>query len=778
MVEWSRKKLEFKDQNDREVAGQYDEKVLEAFQKFDADGSGSISRDELAEVLKALDPEDWDNESVDELLAAADKNGDGELSVKEFLNWAFTENDIITSTKGNVTLRVEGCPREQFNGDYVQDGKYYNHRPTFYCRENDYCMFYDAETKQWRIFWRVSPQYSSCRVKTSRGPHMAGQAWSVWSPKDKAFVKSPEMICRLLTVEELIALAPDTILMNAEQIAHCWFEAPGAVASKRNTAAGHNECFKKTEEMKNGRPVYQAWLEKYHRWNTRYLYYHAEKKYWTLGLGHTNEQREWYLRSAPTDCYSPLVAPWLDSQSTRYRPVIPHELDANGYPPTKGGARTKYKKVEAPEGFVDPEFPPNKESMGPKVSCYCEPNGYKAYWARLAEYTATPVLFDDAEPGDILQGMLGDCWLLAAIACVAEFPNFFKDHLFVTQEIPEDGKYEIKLFDCHLQEWKVITIDDRVPSLPWNRTSIQNLAAKVVDHKIMVPLIEKAMAKLCGSYTKLTSGMVTTAWAHMTGCCDIVKIWGQFEFPLIWVVTAEEGIFVREENKRQSKRIGKLEKGARFQEVERARSCIRFKKIEGSGPDEGFVWYYKGGKKTAARETPLSIQKTESKILDNPRFRDDDPETPAQEIISSGQIDQEEFWQLIREYDTSNFLMGSQMNKVCDDRLSGIMPEHAYSVLQAKEVEGMRFVQLRNPWGEDEWGGPWCDRCDEWAANPKIQEGLKAHELTFDGKFWMEWEDFAYVFGNLDVTKVAMPTKRADFPPQDQWSEDLDADMM
>eukprot|EP00435_Cladocopium_sp_Y103_P017881 s4711_g4.t1 len=93
-----------------EVAGQYDEKVLEAFQKFDADGSGSISRDELGEergrgggsvdrstakegreirndhaVLKALDPEDWDNESVDELLAAADKNGDGELSVKEFL---------------------------------------------------------------------------------------------------------------------------------------------------------------------------------------------------------------------------------------------------------------------------------------------------------------------------------------------------------------------------------------------------------------------------------------------------------------------------------------------------------------------------------------------------------------------------------------------------------------------------------------------------------------------------------------------------------------------
>ena len=89
------------------------------------------------------------------------------------------------------------------------------------------------------------------------------------------------------------------------------------------------------------------------------------------------------------------------------------------------------------------------------------------------------MLFDDAEPGDILQGMLGvtvlhratspgDCWLLAAIACVAEFPNFFRDYLFVTQEwhglirkrfadlrtqeIPDDGKYQLKLFDCKLQD--------------------------------------------------------------------------------------------------------------------------------------------------------------------------------------------------------------------------------------------------------------------------------------------------------------------------------------
>eukprot|EP00435_Cladocopium_sp_Y103_P013571 s4711_g3.t1 len=630
-------------------------------------------------------------------------------------------------------------------------------------------MFYHAEKKRWSIFWRVSPTHVSCFVKTSRGPHMAGETWSVWDPKDRAFMKSPQMVCRLLTVEELVALAPDTIIMNHEQLAHCWFEAPGAVGSKRL----EGECFKKNGEMKNGRPVYQSYDAsmgdmEYHRWDMRYLYYHAEKKYWTLGIDHTDEQRERYLRSAPTDCYSPLVAPWLDDKTTRYRAVVPHQLDAGGYEVSKGSARTKYKKVEdVPEGFVDPDFPPNKESMGPKVSCYCQPNtnGYKAYWARLAEQTATPILFDDAEPADILQGMVGNCWLLAAIACVAESGVAHWDR------------------ELAIEEWKVITIDDRVPSMPWERTYIQSLSSKVVDHKIMVPLIEKAFAKLCGSYTKLTNGLVTTAWAHMTGCCDIVQIWGQFSFPMIWVVTAEEGIYVREENKRQSRRVGRLQKGARFQEVERARNCIRFKKIEGSGPDEGFVWRKEDGGERDATENhqkrkKLGCAESEDiaeqilqhlkfieildltsfgtwrsqpgKILDNPRFIDDDPETPAQEIISSGPIDLEEFWQLLLEYDTSNFLMGSQMNKVCDDRLSGIMPGHAYSVLQAKEVEGMRFVQLRNPWGHDEWGGPWSDRSDEWEANPKIQEGLKAHELTFDGKFWMEWEDFAYVFGNLD----------------------------
>ena len=82
------------------------------------------------------------------------------------------------------------------------------------------------------------------------------------------------------------------------------------------------------------------------RWQMRFLYYHAEKKIWTLGLGNlSGRQFEFAMRSAPTDCYSPLVAPWEDGPCTRYRAVLPHELDVNGYPEPKGGKLTIYKEV-------------------------------------------------------------------------------------------------------------------------------------------------------------------------------------------------------------------------------------------------------------------------------------------------------------------------------------------------------------------------------------------------------------------------------------------------
>lgn len=42
-------------------------------------------------------------------------------------------------------------------------------------------------------------------------------------------------------------------------------------------------------------------------------------------------------------------------------------------------------------------------------------------------------------------------------------------------------------------------------------------------------------------------------------------------------------------------------------------------------------------------------------------------------------------------------------------RTTGIVERHAYSVLKAREIDGVRLVLLKNPWGKHEWKGSWSD---------------------------------------------------------------------
>jgi S-formylglutathione hydrolase FrmB len=49
----------------------------------------------------------------------------------------------------------------------------------------------------------------------------------------------------------------------------------------------------------------------------------------------------------------------------------------------------------------------------------------------------------------------------------------------------------------------------------------------------------------------------------------------------------------------------------------------------------------------------------------------------------------------------------------------GIAQMHAYSVLDACEVEGNKLLQLRNPWGRTEWKGAWGDNSEEWTERRK-----------------------------------------------------------
>ncbi|KAJ3133288.1 hypothetical protein HK100_004503 [Physocladia obscura] len=59
--------------------------LLNAFKVFDLDGDGFITHDELAHVLKNLGNK-MTNEDIDDMLLAADVNGDGVIDYTEFLH--------------------------------------------------------------------------------------------------------------------------------------------------------------------------------------------------------------------------------------------------------------------------------------------------------------------------------------------------------------------------------------------------------------------------------------------------------------------------------------------------------------------------------------------------------------------------------------------------------------------------------------------------------------------------------------------------------------------
>jgi hypothetical protein len=51
----------------------------------------------------------------------------------------------------------------------------------------------------------------------------------------------------------------------------------------------------------------------------------------------------------------------------------------------------------------------------------------------------------------------------------------------------------------------------------------------------------------------------------------------------------------------------------------------------------------------------------------------------------------------------------------------GLVPGHAYTLIAAKQSSsGHRLLKLRNPWGETEWTGAWCDDCPLWADQMQV----------------------------------------------------------
>ncbi|KAF8194986.1 hypothetical protein BJ912DRAFT_847616 [Pholiota molesta] len=293
---------------------------------------------------------------------------------------------------------------------------------------------------------------------------------------------------------------------------------------------------------------------------------------------------------------------------------------------------------------------------------------------RVTQIFDEPVFFagGTANSSDIIQGALGDCWFLSALATVSTAPGLVEKFCVARDE--KVGVYGFIFFRDNA--WVTVVIDDmlytRVPKYEELKTSEQELyhfdkdiynksarkggkslyfAKSGTAGETWVPLIEKAYAKLHGNYSHLLAGQECDAIEDLTGGVSTVL---------------------------QSK-----------------------------------------------------------DILDPDRFWDEELGRANHDRVFGCSF---------------NSLDSTRSGALGDIKVQGLFGGHAYSVLRAVEVNGKRFVVVRNPWGKSEWTGRWSDGSKEWTQEwlevlPKL-----GHQFGDDGQFVMEYKDWLDCFAQIDRT--------------------------
>uniref|UniRef100_A0A673BSV4 Calpain catalytic domain-containing protein n=1 Tax=Sphaeramia orbicularis TaxID=375764 RepID=A0A673BSV4_9TELE len=160
--------------------------------------------------------------------------------------------------------------------------------------------------------------------------------------------------------------------------------------------------------------------------------------------------------------------------------------------------------------FVDSSFPPDSVSLG-RLEALSGGMDRLVQWRRPKN--AAPV-FSSAGTSrfDFGQGSVGNCWFLAAISSLTMHKKL------MGQVVPMNQSFDNYAGIFHFRFWRYgkwvdVVIDDFLPTIGDQFISVHAKGG----NEFWVPLLEKAYAKVCGSYADMNAGLTTEACKDLSG---------------------------------------------------------------------------------------------------------------------------------------------------------------------------------------------------------------------------------------------------------------------
>ncbi|XP_072551029.1 calpain-12 [Salminus brasiliensis] len=152
-------------------------------------------------------------------------------------------------------------------------------------------------------------------------------------------------------------------------------------------------------------------------------------------------------------------------------------------------------------------------------------------WLRPKEISSNAV-FVEGTTGttDICQGQLGNCWLLAALSCLTMHPTLFEKVVPAGQTLdaPYAGIFRFRFWQYG--EWVEVVVDDRLPV----RGGRLLFSYSRTNNEFWSALVEKAYAKLIGSYASLKGGNISEGMEDFTGGIAYTRPVSSRTPPVLW----------------------------------------------------------------------------------------------------------------------------------------------------------------------------------------------------------------------------------------------------